>query len=838
MSSKKVVHLICNAHLDPVWLWEWEEGAAEAISTFRTAAELAEKNGTFIFNHNEVTLYKWVQEYEPQLFERIKKLVKKGNWHIMGGWYLQPDCNMPSGESFVRQILLGKAYFKKHFGVEPHTAINFDPFGHTQGLVQIMKKSGFTGYLFGRPTDPFIKFPADDFIWQGYDGSQILATRFSGWYNTGLGKAAPEIEKRIALRPNEDVQAILWGVGNHGGGPSRKDIADVNKLIQNRKDVEIRHSTPEEYHKGIAKNLDKLQKWNSDINPWAVGCYTSMIRVKQKHRLLENEIYCLEKMASTASANGLMKYPYEEIHEALCDLMVGEFHDILPGSSVQPVEEAAIRMFDHALEITSRLKARAFFSLASGQKKANEGEIPILVYNHHPFKVQQTVECEFNIFDFNWDKTFTNVHVYQNGKQIPCQVEQELSMMGVDWRKRVVFNTTLLPNQMNRFDCRLEVIPQKPQPKVKAKNDKFIFKTKDLEVVVNAKTGLIDKYKVNGRDFVKAGAFKPIVLTDDLDPWGMTITSFPDVCAEFKVMDKKEAAKFAGITSNKMMKGVKELDAVRVIEDGPVRTVIEALFKYDDSFICQKYRLPKYGTEIEIEMTVLWNQKQQMLKLQIPVNGKNAEYIGQVAYGVGKLPSNGGEAVAQKWTAVVSKKDNSALSCINDGIYGSDFNGNLLKLTLLRSAAYSTHPMNEEITIPKDRFMNRIDQGQRNYKFWFNAGKLGDRLEKIDRESLVKNEKPFALSFFPNGDGKTPKPLAILSDNAVQITTMKKAESNDDMIIRLFEPTGKNRTATLSLPAIGKTIKINLGKFEIKTIRINAKTGKYFETDLLEKPIK
>ena len=112
-------------------MWEWEEGVAEAISTFRTAVEICEQNDSFVFNHNEVILYKWVNEYDPELFKRIQKLVKAGKWHIMGGWYLQPDCNMPCGESFVRQILLGKAYFKKYFNAEPKTAINFDPFGHT-----------------------------------------------------------------------------------------------------------------------------------------------------------------------------------------------------------------------------------------------------------------------------------------------------------------------------------------------------------------------------------------------------------------------------------------------------------------------------------------------------------------------------------------------------------------------------------------------------------------------------------------------------------------------------------------------------------------------------------
>ena len=138
----KQVFMICNAHLDPVWQWEWEEGAAEAISTFRVAADFCEEYEGFIFNHNEALLYRWVEEYEPELFERIKALVKKGRCHIMGGWYLQSDCNIPSGESFVRQILEGHEYFMEKFGVVPKIANSFDAFGHSRGLVQILAKSG------------------------------------------------------------------------------------------------------------------------------------------------------------------------------------------------------------------------------------------------------------------------------------------------------------------------------------------------------------------------------------------------------------------------------------------------------------------------------------------------------------------------------------------------------------------------------------------------------------------------------------------------------------------------------------------------------------------------
>ena len=167
----KRLHLICNAHLDPIWQWEWEEGAAAALSTFQSAANLAEKYD-YIFCHNEVNLYKYTEKYAPALFAQIQKLVKQGKWHIMGGWYLQPDCLMPSGEGMLRQIREGELYFKEKFGVMPTTAVNFDPFGHSRGLVQILKKCGQDSYMFMRPYGkhmpyPQLDLPSECSVWAG-----------------------------------------------------------------------------------------------------------------------------------------------------------------------------------------------------------------------------------------------------------------------------------------------------------------------------------------------------------------------------------------------------------------------------------------------------------------------------------------------------------------------------------------------------------------------------------------------------------------------------------------------------------------------------------------------
>ena len=238
----KKVHLICNAHIDPIWQWEWEEGASSVLSTFQSAANLL-KEFDYTFCHNEVNLYKYTERYAPELFQEILELAKEGKWKIMGGWYLQPDCLMPCGEGFVRQIQEGKIYFTEKFGYHPKTAVNFDPFGHSRGLVQIIKKCGQENYLFMRPYGPYIneqcKLPSETFLWEGYDGSKIKGFR-CGPYNSQLGHAKERVENELKKRLLvEDDVMIPWGVGNHGGINSKKDlddgtIAKINKELDGK----------------------------------------------------------------------------------------------------------------------------------------------------------------------------------------------------------------------------------------------------------------------------------------------------------------------------------------------------------------------------------------------------------------------------------------------------------------------------------------------------------------------------------------------------------------------------------------------------------------------------
>ncbi|HHY48743.1 MAG TPA: alpha-mannosidase, partial [Alphaproteobacteria bacterium] len=536
-------------------------------------------------------------------------------------------------------------------------------------------------------------------------------------------------------------------------------------LIAARPDDHIRHSTPEAYFAALCdpeSGSGVTTRHDDQINYWGIGCYSAQARVKRTYRLLENEFFATEKMCAAAALHGLMPYPHDELASAQRDLLFAQFHDILPGSSVPEVEEFALQLMGHGLEAAARARARAFFALCRGQKQAAEGEIPILIYNPHPYPVQGIFECEFQLPDQNWQNTFSSPVVLQGGREIPSQTEQEQSNLNLDWRKRVVFAAELPPSQVSRFDCTMAVLPTKPAPQLRPVDGRITFRSERLEVVVNAATGLLDRCRVDGVDYLAEGAFQPLVIEDGDDTWAMNARDFRRVIGRFGLMSPAEGTAFSGVRG-------RVLESVRVIEDGAVRTVVEALLSYERSAICLHYKLPKQGTEVEIQARVLWAEKGCVLKLAIPTRIPDPRYFGQVAYGVQELPTDGREVVAQKWVAAFSADERLGLTVINDGTYGSDFCDGELRLTLLRSPGYAAHPILDRPIMPQDRFSPRIDQGERQFTFWLNAGPGRERRQRVDREALAHNERPVALSFFPSGAGIPAQASVRLSDGVVQM---------------------------------------------------------------------
>ncbi len=831
-NQKKRVHLICNAHLDPTWQWEWEEGAAEAVSTYRVAASLCEEYDEYIFCHNEAILYEWVREYEPALFEKIQRLVAAGKWHIMGGWYIQPDCNMPSGEGFVRQSLYGLNYFKEYFGVRPTTAINFDSFGHSRGLVQIFAKSGYDSYIFSRPDESFCHLESDLFRWVGYDNSSVMAYRTREGYGNNLGQAVNKIKGTLGLREKEPLCLCLWGMGDHGGGASRQDILDITAFKKEIADqgIEIFHSNPEAFFADLKNSGQVLPEHKGDLNLWAPGCYTSQIRIKQKYRELENIFFSAEKMCAAASMNGLMIYPRKEFNEALIDLLTAQFHDYLPGSSIQPVEEMGVRKLDHGIEIMTRIRARAFFALAGGQTVAADDEIPILVYNPHPYEIETDIECEFMLWIQNWSDKYYYPTVYnENGQVCPSQPEKENSSIPLDWRKRVAFHCKLAPSSMSRFNCKFTLIPMdgvsKPASTVLSSTTHFIFDNETMHVEINRLTGLVDKYIVDEKNYINPGAFTLDVIRDNFDPWGMTVTEFRNKIGEFSLLSDKEGSLFSGHEDH-------VIPSVRVIESGDVRTVIEAVFGYNLSRAVVRYKLSKTSPSMDIEIRLLWNEKQRMVKLAIPAAFADAQCLGQVAYGTEPLPVTGRENVSQKF--IVMHNGSDAFSVFNDGIYGSSVEDGTLKLSLLRSASYTAHPLGPDRPVmARDRFMPYIDQGERLYNFKITAGNYSEITSDTGKNALAFNEKPSVLSFYPCGEGKRPLPGVVICGKGIEMTALKYAEKEDNAyIMRLFNPSNDDVETGINLPALNIEKRVIIPAFQFITYKIS--NGLFCECGLTE----
>ena len=806
----KNIHLICNAHLDPVWLWRWQEGCAEALSTFRTAGEIIKENPGFVFCHNEALLYDWVKQHDPALFAQIKAQVKEGSFHIMGGWYLQPDCNMPSGESLVRNILTGRAFFEKEFGVRPTAAINFDSFGHSRGLVQIFNQAGYDSYIVCRPGKNHYDSESQDFIWQGFNGSSVIVHRSDENYNSVFGKVAEELAAFLKEKEKEPVTLFLWGVGDHGGGPSRKDIRDLAAMREQKGTPHLlTHSTPEAYFNELREKNIPLPKVDKGLNPVAPGCYTSQIRVKQKHRQLENELYATERMCVAAAIQKGMAYPKEALKEAERDLLFSEFHDALPGSGTQLVEEDTLQVINHGLYILAREKMKAFTALSQGEESVAENTSVVLAYNPHPFKVSGVLSFECGLPRQNWDSTFFTPRAFCNGQPVPTQSEMESSHFCIDWRKKVTVQADLKPLSMNRFVIQFEPIEKRPAFAPIAHLPEYVFDNGTMRVAVSTATGLIDSYRVNGKEFMLPGGFELCAYDDTYNSWGLG-TNHSHGRRRFALLTPHEGSAFSGLYDQ-------VAPSVRVIEDGEVRTCIEAVFGLHHSFAYLRYLLPKAGADFEVEAGVYWNEKDMYLKMELPTTLASGTYRGQIPFAWEELSQNS-EAVSQKWCGVYDGQHQ--LAVINDGVYGSSFHDGRIGITLLRSAGYSAADGHFEKTLREVRHTVRMEQGERIYRFRVTAGSMQAVDSTLSQKALAFNEAPFALAYNPPGRGEKCPPLCTVDSDTVMISALKQAEDGMGYVLRLYESMGAAASARVVFPGLLIDETVSFAPFEIRTFRL------------------
>ena len=281
---------------------------------------------------------------------------------------------------------------------------------------------------------------------------------------------------------------------------------------------ELIHATPDLFFEAL--DTENFPIVDRSLYASMVGCYTSMLEIKQVHKRLEGALLSAEKMSAAACLEEGVPYPAQELDAAFESLAFLQFHDSLPGTMTETVKQSMMTKAGLELELGERVRRRAFFALARRQPSAKAHEIPILVYNHHPYPVTETIVCEYMLQNQNWDRdAVTLATLTQNGMEIPAQLEKEESHIPLDWRKRVVFRARLAPMSMNRFNCHLRV--ESKSDWLSAKSHPLKFTNADTTIVVDGETGLINEWLYKGQAVSGEGFGKITVFSDDMDPWHM-----------------------------------------------------------------------------------------------------------------------------------------------------------------------------------------------------------------------------------------------------------------------------------------------------------------------------
>lgn len=815
--QQRDIYVAVHAHLEAAGFQDRRVGVATALATLRSLVRLCHRSPQLRCTQNEALLSAWAELYEPGLLEQMQHLVRRRQWHISGAWYLQPDCNLPCGEAMVRHILLGHRLFVRTLGVEPTVALNIEASGHSRGIVQILVRSGYRVYFFRFP--PQSRLPLRLFLWEGVDGSRILAYRIEDAHN-----AVAEASQTAAA--SDSTPLLLLCRGSTEDAPAL-ELQRLEQLQHAHPHWQLHHATPDDYYAAVEPLRSQLPVVSQSLRPWAVGAYTTNIRLKQLYRRAEERLLTAELMVTCAAVHGLLAYPAEQLQRAWEALLFCQSSAILTGTGTESSTASALQVLQCVLHHAEELLSRAFVALTAGQPPAAPDELPILVYNPYPYPVTALVECEFPSEALIGSEPHDHpLLLTEAGQSVPCQALQ-LGSTGVN-HTRILFRAHLQPQRMHRFRYCLHSAPA-PSSRASSHPDWIRVRTADLDVWISRHTGFLEHYRVGGREYARAGMGRLLVIPDSADAWGLQVRHFHRRARLFRPLPKGKAAWFAGVPE--------PLHPVRIIEQGDVCTIVEALLHHCyRSFACLHYVIPHEGTELELRLRLLWNERDSIAKLAFPTCLLHARCYGQGMFAVEELPTNGSEQVAQRWICLVEEP--WAFSCITDSTYGLDCRSGELRLSLVRSPAYAGHPGKEPI-VPPDRFTARTDQGEHCFRFWLNAGQSTHRLSTLEREAQLRLQPPIAHLFHPSGAGIPASPVLMLEDPSVVLTTLKRAEDGAEaLLIRLWEPTGQARECQLHFPSFGFSTMVHLGAYALLTLRVDPHTGSVTEVDLLERPLK
>ena len=816
-----------HTHIDVAWLWTLAQTRQKTARSFSTVLRMMEEHPEYVFMSSQPQLYQFLKQDYPDLYEKVRARVREGRWEAEGGMWLEADCNLTSGESLVRQLLHGHRFFLEEFGVESRILWLPDVFGYSGALPQILKKSGIDYFMTTKINwNQYNPIPADSFYWEGIDGSQVLThfiTTTSEDYNptphfsTYNGFLTPRAvmggwnryqEKQI----HEEI-LVSYGYGDGGGGPTDDMIERGKRMargIPGCPRVVMGPSRP--FFERLEQQVEGnpwLKKWVGELYfEYHRGTYTSMARNKRDNRKSELLYQDAESLAALAELVKPGTYPATELYQGWETILLNQFHDILPGSSIEAVYEDSARDYARVLREGHRMASQALDNI-SAQIKLDQPSIVVantagyerseLVTLPWPSSEAMPVLCDPELAEvIPVQKTadgliFSAPNVPAKGyRSYPIQADS--AACGDDSKAMC---TTLLAQAdclENRY-FRIELDPQ------------------------GHLTRIFDR--ANHREVLKAGAR------------GNVLRAFEDKPIAHQNWD-------IDIYYQQKNWILEDVTRIEVIESGPVRAALRIERPFLDSTIVQKIMIYDQIPRIDFDTWIDWKENEILLKAEFPVDihAETATYDIQFGNVTRSTHWNTSwdwarfEVCAQKWADL--SEDGYGVSLLNESKYGHDIRENTMRLTLIKSGM-SPNP--------------HADREQHHFVYSLYPHAGGWREAGTMQQAYSMNIPLYARLQGISEQGALPADFSLCRvdrDDHVMLETVKRAEDGNGLIIRLFEFSNRRGPVQLTLAGIidraevcdlmerplaqpeaimvdGSSISFAITPYEIKTFRVAMK---------------
>lgn len=834
-SAQETIHLIGNAHIDPVWLWRWTDGFSEVKATFQAALDRLQEYPDFVFTCAGACYYRWVEENCPAMFEEIRHYVAEGRWVPVNGWWLQPDCNIPCGESFARHGLYGQRFFLDRFGMICDTGYNVDSFGHSGMLPQILKKSGMNHYVFMRPSDTEKPGVPHVFNWRSRDGSQVLTFKIPLGYGQADAEKMPEKVKgiaEVARREAKDMM-LFYGVGNHGGGPTIAVLNKIKSLQSLPGGDRLVFSSPPQYMAAVSRQADPLPVVTEDLQYHAIGCYSAMLAVKQLNRRAEQRLLAAERFDTLA--HQLFQTPLHtaDLGKAWEKVLFNQFHDILAGCSIKTAYDDAGESYGYALSSAAEVLNSAVQKIAWAVDTLGPDRLPrskdedwqywglgakgspAVVFNPLPYPVEAPVEFS-GAFAAITDADGSPLAVQQVRSLVTNGENDKWNTLAIASLPALGYATFWLhkkaadaPADMSADAAPADTSATAAQPgKLELAADGSRLANALTEVLIDPQagriTGIIDRQ--SGRSYLQGPCVSLVIDETHSDTWGHGLKEYRDVVGSF-----------AGET-------------VQALDRGPIRGLVRLFSRYGDSTMIQDVILYADRPEIEIRLKIHWREKHKMLKLEFPLQTGQAIATAEIPYGFIERPMDGFEKPIQQWADI--SDDQGGVSVINDSSYALDIKDGVLRQTVLRSPIYADHFGR------RDDGCEFMEQGEHEVKYLIYPHAGDWRAAATARKALAFNCPPVKVNETYH-HGPLPQVmtgLAIQPANIVAVV-LKGAENGRGAILRCQETDGQGTTARISMPLADRQWEAAFGPCEIKTFLIPDDAAEAVsEVNLLEMP--